>query len=236
MPIPSFLSWLESSITFDQRDHPSHIARPSRCPLVIDPIDFKKSLTKVLMDRGSGLNILYVDTLDAMRIPWLELCLVSSPFHDVILGMQSYSLGQIDLHVTFGYRANFCLEVLTFEVVDFRVSCHTILGRPCYAKFIAIPNYTYLKLKMPGPNIIITVGSTFSHAYMCDHEHYELATAVINSAELPQLRNSLTSAVLDYHKPTSSTAFHPIEETKAVRIDPTNPTKTVWIGAKLLAK
>jgi hypothetical protein len=26
-----------------------------------------------------------------------------------------------------------------------------VLGRPCYAKFMAVPNYTYLKLKMPGP-------------------------------------------------------------------------------------
>ena len=84
--IPSFLRWLKSLITFDQRDHPSHIARPGRYPLVIDPIIRKKCLTKVLMDGGSGLNILYIDTLDAMCIPRLELHLVSSPFHIMILG------------------------------------------------------------------------------------------------------------------------------------------------------
>ena len=67
--IPSFLSWSESLITFDQRDHPSHVARPGRYPLIVDPIVRKKRLTKVLMDGGSGLNILYIDTLDAMRIP-----------------------------------------------------------------------------------------------------------------------------------------------------------------------
>ena len=84
--IPSFLSWSESSITFDQRDYPSHAARPGHYPLIVDPIVCKKCLTKVLMDRGSGLNILYVDTLDAMRIPRSELHLESSPFHGVILG------------------------------------------------------------------------------------------------------------------------------------------------------
>ena len=94
---------------------------------------------------------------------------------------------------------------------------------------MAIPNYTYLKLKMLGPNGVITVGSTFSHTYTCDHEHYELATAVINSAELPQLRNSSIPAVPDCNKPTFLTAFHPIEETKVVGIDPTDPTKTVRI-------
>ena len=55
----------------------------------------------------------------------------------------------------FGNRANFRSEVLTFEVVDFTGSYHAILGRPCYAKFMVIPNYTYLKLKMLGPNGVI---------------------------------------------------------------------------------
>ena len=71
--VPSFLSWLESPITFDQRDHSFHVARPGHYPLIVDPIVRKKHLTKVLMDGGSGLNILYVDTLDAMRIPQSEL-------------------------------------------------------------------------------------------------------------------------------------------------------------------
>ena len=127
-------------------------------------------------------------------------------------------------------------EVLTFEVVDFLGSYHAILGWPCYAKFRAIPNYTYLKLKLPRSNGVITVGSTFSHAYTCDHEHFELATAVINSSELPWLEELSTLAILDYNKLTSSTAFHPLEETKAVGIDPTDPTKTVQIGTQLSAK
>ena len=113
--------------------------------------------------------------------------------------------------------------------MDFQGSYHAILGQPCYAKFMAIPNYTYLKLKMPGPNGVITMGSTFSPAYTCDCEHYELTTAVINSAKLAQLRESSTPAVPDCNKPTSSTAFRPLEESKAVGIDPTDPTKTVRI-------
>ena len=90
--VPSFLSWSESPITFDQRDHPSHV----------DPIVCKKRLTKVLMDRGSSFNILYVDTLNAMCIPLSELHLAGSPFHRVIPGAQAYPLGQINLPITFG--------------------------------------------------------------------------------------------------------------------------------------
>ncbi|XP_066354600.1 uncharacterized protein [Miscanthus floridulus] len=210
--------------------------RLGRYPLVIDPIIRKKRLTKVLMDGGSGLNILYIDTLNTMRIPQSELCLAGSPFHGVISGVQAYLIGQIDLPVTFGNRANFRSEVLTFEVVNFLGSYHAILGRPCYAKFMAIPSYTYLKLKMLGPNGVITVSSAFSHTFTCDQEHFELTTAVVNSSELPRLRESSTFLVLDCNKPTSSTAFRPLEETKVVGIDPIDPTKTVQIRTHLLAK
>ena len=73
-------------------------------------------------------------------------------------------------------------------------------------------------------------------AYTCDRGHYELATAIINSAELPELENSSTPAVPDCNESTSSCAFHSIEENKAVGMDPIDPTKTVRIGTKLPAK
>ena len=161
---------------------------------------------------------------------------MGSPFHGVIPGAQAYPLGQIDLPVTFGGRSNFCSEVLTFEVVDFLGSYHAILGRPCYAKFMAIPNYAYLKLKMPRPNGVITMSSAFSHAFTSDCEHFELATAVVNSSELLGLEESSTLAVPDCNKLASSTVFHPLEETKAVGIDPTDPTKIVRIGTRLPVK
>ena len=91
--IPSFLSWPDPPITFDRRDHPSHVTRSDRYSLIVDPIVRKKHLTKVLMDGGSGLNILYVETLDTMCIPRSELRPVSSPFHGMIPGTQAYPLG-----------------------------------------------------------------------------------------------------------------------------------------------
>ena len=195
-----------------------------------------RSLSPSISTLVRRFNILYVDTLNAMRIPWSELRLVSSPFHGVIPGTQAYPLGQINLSVTFGNRANFHSEVLTFEVVDFPGSYHAILGWPCYTKFMAIPNYTYLKLKMPGPNDVIAVSSAFLHTFTCDCEHFELATAVINSSKLPRLGESSTPAVLNCNKPNFSTAFRPLEETKVVGINPTDPTKMVWIETQLLAK
>ena len=70
-------------------------------------------------------------------------------------------LGQIDLLVTFGDQSNYRTETLTFDVVGFPGTFHAILGRPCYVKFMAVPNYTYLKLKMTGPRGVITIGTSF---------------------------------------------------------------------------
>jgi hypothetical protein len=49
---------------------------------------------------------------------------------------------------------------------------------------MVVPNYTYLKLKMPGPNGTITVGSTYRHAYECDVECVEYAEAITESEAL----------------------------------------------------
>ena len=66
----------------------------------------------------------------------------------------------------------------TFEVVGFRGAYHAILGRPCCAKFMVIPNYTCLKMKMPGPKGVIIVRSSFEHAYESDVECVENAEAL----------------------------------------------------------
>ena len=58
---PSYLKWSQTAITFDQSDHPARIATPGRQALVVDPVVEGTRLTKVLMDGGSGLNILYAE-------------------------------------------------------------------------------------------------------------------------------------------------------------------------------
>ena len=66
--MPSFLQWSESAITFDRTDNPESVLQPGRYPLVVDPIIGTKRLSKILMDGGSGLNIMYTETLDAIGI------------------------------------------------------------------------------------------------------------------------------------------------------------------------
>ena len=66
--MPIFLKWSGSPITFDRFDHPDSVTHPGRYPLMVDPMIGMKQLTKVLMDGGSGLDIMYAETLDTMGI------------------------------------------------------------------------------------------------------------------------------------------------------------------------
>jgi hypothetical protein len=56
---PVYLDWSDKPITFNQGDHPDCVPSPGRYPLVVDPIIGNARLTKVLMDGGSSLNIIY---------------------------------------------------------------------------------------------------------------------------------------------------------------------------------
>ena len=73
-------------------------------------------------------------------------------------------------------------------MVGFSRTFHAILGRPCYAKFMAVPNYTYLKLKMLGPGGVITIGTSFQRAYECEVECCDHATAIVASGELTDIK------------------------------------------------
>jgi hypothetical protein len=56
---PSYLKWSEVSITFDRKDHPDHVLQPGSYPLVVASLFKSKRVHKVLMDGGSGINVLY---------------------------------------------------------------------------------------------------------------------------------------------------------------------------------
>jgi hypothetical protein len=246
--VPEFLRWSETAITFDRNDHPDYVPQPGKLPLVVSPIVGTKRLTRVLMDGGSGLNILYASTLDKMGISRSQIRPERSPFYGVVPGKEAYPLGEITLPVTFGDRNNYRTEHLGFEVLDFPSSYYALLGRPCYAKFMAVPNYVYLKLKMLGPNGVITVGASPQEAYQCDKENCELAAALIPSAELAQEQVELDKALAESHPDGPAPKrmlldqqcggqFTPSGDTKKVPLDPQGSgSKTVVISSSLSDK
>jgi hypothetical protein len=229
---PVYLDWSDKPITFDQGDHPDYVPSPGRYPLVVDPTIGNVRLSKVLMDGGNSLNIIYAKTLELLGVDRFEIRAGAAPFHRIAPGKRILPLGQIDLPVCFGTPSNFRKETLTFEVVGFRGIYHAVLGRPCYAKFMAIPNYTYLKLKMPGPKRVITVEPTYRHAYEYSVECVEYAEALAESEALIADLDCLPKEAPDAKRHAGN--FEPAEAVKSVSLDPSNDaSKKVRIGSEL---
>jgi hypothetical protein len=206
------------------------VLSPGKYPLVVDPVIDDVRLTKVLMDGGSSLNIIYAETLGLLRVDLSSVRAGAAPFHGIIPEKRVQPLGQLDLPVCFGTPSNFRRETLMFEVVGFRGTYHAVLGRPCYAKFMVVPNYTYLKLKMSGPKI--TVGPTYRHAYECDVECVEYAEALAESEALIADLESLSKEVPDVKRHAGN--FEPAKTVKSVPLDPSNDaSKQIRIGSGL---
>ena len=96
-------------------------------------------------------------------------------------------------------------------------------GRPCYAKFMAVPNYTNLKLKMSGPNGVITVGPTYKHAFECDVECVEYAEALVESEALIADLESLSKEVPDVKRHAGN--FEPADR-KSTRLNSSHITRS----------
>ena len=144
-------------------------------------------------------------------------------------------LGQIDLPITFEDPTNYRMETLTFKVVGFHRTYHVILGCPCYAKFMAVPNYTYLKLKMPDPCRVITIGTSFQRAYECEVECCEHASAIVASEELAVIKEGTAEEAPDSKR--SARSFEPAEGIKVILIDPSSSEgKAVHTGTTLSSK
>jgi hypothetical protein len=97
---------------------------------------------------------------------------------------------------------------------------------------MAVPNYTYLELKMSGPKRTITVRSTYRHAYECDVECVEYAEALAESKALTADLDCLSKEAPDAKRHAGN--FKPAEAVKSVSLDPSNDaSKKVRIGSEL---
>ena len=66
---------------------------PGKYPLVVDPIIDNIRLTKVLMDGGSSLNIIYAETLELLQVDLSSVRAGAAPFHVIIPGKRVQPLG-----------------------------------------------------------------------------------------------------------------------------------------------
>jgi hypothetical protein len=86
---------------------------------------------------------------------------------------------------------------------------------------MAVPHYTYLVLKMPGPRGIITVKGSFELSDLCDKEFHKIAQnfgMIANYGEPKGKAASVTTGV------TKQLEGHPAElEAKKLRVQSSDP-------------
>jgi hypothetical protein len=98
---------------------------------------------------------------------------------------------------------------------------------------MAIPSYSYLKLKIPGPIGVITVEARTQQALDCDQDSIELAAVAVTMTKLRELSLWVPTAPPNLAIPMTLSIFKMDEDAKAVQIDAGDPAKTVQNRASL---
>jgi hypothetical protein len=185
---------------------------------------------RVFMDAGSGINLIYARTLKAMSISLEILKPTDCSFRRIVPGSANYPLGKIELDVCFGDISNYRKEKLEFEVMDWPSQYHAILGRLAFAKFMAVPHYEYLTLKILGPKGTITVQSSFEVSNTCDKQFNRMAQTFGMAAEYARIKGETDHIVLpDVGRSLPDQAFDATQDSKKIQVHPMDPNKTTSI-------
>jgi hypothetical protein len=127
--VPRPLHWSEVPILFSHDDQRTSFSEPGKFPLVLDPVVAEVRLTKVIIDGGSGLNLIFASTLRKMGLDVTDMLVPSkSPFYGIVPGNAAHPLGTVVLLVTFSTRKNYRTEFIKVEVANFESFYHAILG------------------------------------------------------------------------------------------------------------
>jgi hypothetical protein len=232
---PAPYRWSEHPIIFTRADQWLNFDHPGKYPLLVDPVIRESRVKKVLVDGGSSINVTFPRTLQGLGIHLKELHESDTPFFDIMPTEGEYPLGHIYMPVIFGTPENYRTEFLRFDVANFDCGYNAIIGRPGLAKFMAIPHYTYMILKMPGPQGIITVRADFQGAAECFRVAIQAALTTKLSATSSTQANSKPEEDLaaPANEAQAATSMRPTEETKRINLGFADERKTAIISSSL---
>ena len=146
----------------------------------------------------------------------------------------------IRLDVIFGDKHNFCREGVWFEVVNHSSPYHAILGRPTLAQFMAVPHYSYLKMKLPGPHGIITMASDYKRSIACTSADSKLAESLVAAEEFKEIKRPIAAEhpeVPSAKKQLGEEQFQAQKDSKKIPLDTSKPNERfLTIGNTLSSK
>jgi hypothetical protein len=97
---------------------------------------------------------------------------------------------------------------------------------------MAVPHYTYLVLKMPGPKGIITVKGSFELLDLCDKEFHEMAQNFGMIANYGEPKDKAKSTTTGGTKQLEESPAEP--EAKKLWVQPSDPDKATGEEGKTL--
>ncbi|XP_020176736.1 uncharacterized protein [Aegilops tauschii subsp. strangulata] len=115
-------------------------------------------------------------------------------FHGIVPRLSYSPIGKVKIDTLFGDNTHFCPESIWFKVVDLDSAYHAPLGRPAFAKFMVVPHYAYLMMKMPGPKGIITIAGDYQKSLRCAAASSRLAESLVIAEEKRLLDRAVAMA------------------------------------------
>jgi hypothetical protein len=138
--------------------------------------------------------------------------------------------------VQFGTAEHFHTNYVNFVVADFDGTYHTILGRLALTKFMVVPHYSYLVLKMPTEHGILTLRGNVYTTYTYEEESFKVAKATDLSIHMEQTLIDATKTPADHLEILELQApFKSIKskDHKEIQLVDGDSSKTALIGANL---
>jgi hypothetical protein len=120
--------------------------------------------------------------------------------------------------------------------MDFEGTYHAILGRPALTRFMVLPYYSYLVLKMPTEQGVLTLRGNVYTAYTCEVESFKVAEATDLSICMEQTladASKIPAGQLEIPESQAPRKHIKSNEHKEVQLVDGNPSKTTLVGANL---
>jgi hypothetical protein len=91
LAVPKLMYWSDQAIGWDRADHPKIMPNPGGYALVMDPTFVGPTnnvrFSKVFIDNGSSINIMYRDTVQKLGIKESKLEPSQTTFHGIVPGL-----------------------------------------------------------------------------------------------------------------------------------------------------
>lgn len=151
---------------------------------------------KTLIDDVSEPSFIFAKTFRIMCLDTSKfLEPIDTTFYDIVPSNNAVPLRRITLPVTFG--TELITEFIKFKVANIDTCYNAVIGRPMLVKFMVIPHYIYMMLKLPGPNGVISIRGDLKNFYSCDTESVDFAMNFVVGASKPEVYSLAASMAKD---------------------------------------